>query len=127
PGVETGIISARKAITAVERSSGLFGRKKARSTEERHLLITVVATPVTFEDMISAARESDPKIYAIEFTPEELAALPEYKNMEEVLERVEPYAISLSAGDVVLGFRLDPALAAKNNVNSIIDVEIKGL
>src|SRR5690606_14462065 len=89
PGTETGIISAKKAMIAVDKHWGFAGFGKKRAFEERHLLITIKAIPMSFEDMIEMVRNDDPSMSAIAFSQEEFTKLPESADTREAYNNME--------------------------------------
>lgn len=129
PNVETAVIGAKKILIDSDKSVGLFGVKKRKGKEERHLMVSIKVIPMTYSEKMDKLRKQDPKQFAVEFNQAEVAALPATPTISvtEAFRNLEAYSESLTNGETLLGFRLDPKAASKQNLNDLIDIEIKGL
>jgi hypothetical protein len=127
PGVETAIVTAKKALTVVEKGGGLLGIHRKKSVEERHLMVIFKAEPMAFETMMERTIKGDPKQFVVALSPEELSALPASGSSQKALENPLAYSDSTSIGDTIMGFMLDKKFATKENFDNPIRIAIKGL
>lgn len=127
PGVETAVVTAKKALVMVEKRTGIAGIHRKRSTEERHLMVIFKAEPMAFETMIETTIKGDPKQFAVKFSPEELAVLSATGDSRRALENPIMYTDSTSIGDTIVGFMLDKKFASQENLNNPVKITIKGL
>jgi hypothetical protein len=128
PGVETAIVTAKKALVVVEKRTGIAGIHRKRSTEERHLMVIFKAEPMAFQTMIDRTIVGDPKQFAIKFSPEELGLLSQaHLDTRGALENPIMYTDSTTTGDTIVGFMLDKKYASMENLNNPVKITIKGL
>lgn len=126
--VNSMIVSSHTATTTSERGFRFLGFGKSKTKTYSKLMVVTRARAIDFEDYKKEMKKYASLSMHKEFKDVQVDNMPAQSkvNMKTVLESLTPYAYMNSAGNRIVGFRLDPKYAAQNNIKKTFEIKVKG-
>lgn len=111
-------------VNRTEYSAVSFGRKKEKLLNK--LMVITRAEAINFKDYVSQMKKIRQLELHREFSKEDVEGFAKgFVAMNDVLSNIKPMTAYTTSGDRVVGFRLDPNMARKDNYKKNIEVTIK--
>lgn len=111
-------------VNRTEYSALSFGKKKEKLLNK--IMIVTRAESIDFKDFVNDMKKMRSFELHKQFTKEEKAKFKTTEvKMQDVLSHVKPHAFFTTAGDRVLGFKLDANDARLNNIAKNIEISVK--
>ncbi len=125
--VNTMIVSSQTSTTMNDRGFRFFGFGASKSKTFSKLMVVTRAKAIKFDDYRKEMKKyADLDLFKT-FSETQVDNMPaKNSNIEAVLNSLKPYTYMTTSGRRLVGFRLDPKFAAKDNIKRNFDISIRG-
>lgn len=125
-GFSTMLASSYLSESTTNRNLSIISFGKKVDQIQNKLIIVTRAEPIKYSDYVSDLKKTaDLSLHPV-FSKEEIEKMPlDVVSIENLLNDLKPYAFFTATGDRVLGFKLNPSNARKDNIKKNIEIDVK--
>lgn len=125
-GVSSLVVSSFSLESSVRREYSPISFGKKKEVVQNKMMVVTRAEAISYDSYINDLKKIRKLDLHPTFSEEEINKFPAGElEIKDILNDLRPYAFYTASGDRVLGFKLNPHNARKNNIKKNIEVSVK--